>query len=229
MPSILVVEDDASHRRFLEIALTARGFQVTPAGDGRQAREAAETGHHDLVLLDLGLPDIDGVELCRQLHVWPAVPIIIVSADADDERIVAALGVGADDYVVKPVSPEVLVARIGVQLRHAAVAAPVLISDVLGVGDVRLDSTAHAGRRRRLADRAQRRPVHDPADPDAQRRHAGDAPGAGAALGRGSDEPDRNAVRINVSRLRQRLGVGPERPQLLTERRVGYRLVPPGA
>ena len=229
MSSILVVEDDASHRRFLEIALTARGFEVTPAGDGRQARDAVEAGHHDLVLLDLGLPDIDGVELCRQLHVWPAVPIIIVSADADDERIVAALGVGADDYVVKPVSPEVLVARIGVQLRHAAVAAPVLISNVLGVGDVRLDSTAHqvdvAGSPIELNVaqftilRILMRNVGTLVTHQVLAR----------ALGRGSDEPDRNAVRINVSRLRQRLGVGPERPQLLTERRVGYRLVPPGA
>ncbi len=202
---------------------------MVAVGDGRGARCAVETERPDLVLLDLGLPDVDGVELCRHLCAWPASPIIIVSADGDDRRIVAALEVGADDYVVKPVAMDVLAARIGVQLRHAAQVAPLLDDQVLVVGEVALDVAAHevaAG--------------GEPIDLKPQQfailsilmRNVGRLVTHAVlsrALGGGGDEPDLNAVRINVSRLRRSLGEGPGRPLIVSERHVGYRLVPPPA
>ncbi|MGD9704952.1 MAG: response regulator transcription factor [Acidimicrobiia bacterium] len=226
MRTILVVEDDEPHRRALTIALTARGFRVVEAGDGREARLAVEAEPPDLVLLDLGLPDVDGVDLCRHLHSWPGCPIIIVSADANDQRIVDALGVGADDYVVKPVTIEVLMARIGVQLRHAAVVAPLLDDHEVLVGDVRIDVPGHyvevAGEPLEL--QPQQFTILSILMRNAGRLVTHDV--LARALGSGVDQPDLNAVRVNVSRLRRRLGDGPERPEIVSERHVGYRLAP---
>jgi len=227
VPTILVIEVDEQQRRAIEIALTARGFDVSVVGDGRSAREAVETMRPDLVLLDLGLPDIDGIHLCRHLHVWPAAPIIVVSTDDDDARIVAALDGGADDYVVKPCTIDVLVARIRVQLRHASLAAPMLIGQVLSVGDVRLDNVGHevdaGGARLELN-------VQQFTILMILMRNVGTLVTyevVARAVGRGSGAVDRNGIRVNVSRLRRQLGDGPDRPQIITERHVGYRLVSP--
>lgn len=227
MPKILVVEDDEPHRRTLTLALGARGFDVVAAGDGREARAAVEAERPDLILLDLGLPDIDGIDLCRHLHAWPGCPIIIVSADREDDRIIEALGVGADDYTVKPVAIEVLSARIAVQLRHATKLAPLLDETVVRVGDLTVDLDAHEVR---IGDqRVELRPQQF-AILGVLARNAGRLVTHEVllrALGSGSDESARNSVRINVSRLRASLGRGPERPQVVSERHVGYRLVPP--
>jgi two-component system KDP operon response regulator KdpE len=223
VPSILVVEDDAPHRRTLQLGLSARGFDVTAVGDGRAARDAVDSAHHDVVVLDLGLPDIDGIELCRRLHVWPGSPIVVVSGDADDDRIVAALEVGADDYVVKPVTIDILVARIGVQLRHAAATAGLVNGQVLEVGDITVDTGAHEARVGG---------VH--VDLNAQQftiltillRNPGQLV-THEVLARASgygDPSDRNALRVAVSRLRHRLGAGPDRPEIVTEKPIGYRL-----
>jgi two-component system KDP operon response regulator KdpE len=223
VPSILVVEDYAPHRRTLQLGLSARGFEVTAVGDGRAARDAVDSAHHDVVLLDLGLPDIDGIELCRLLHVWPGSPIVVVSGDGNDGRIVAALEVGADDYVVKPVTIDVLVARIGVQLRHATATAGVIKGQVLEAGDVTVDTAAHetciAG---------------VPVELNAQQftiltillRNPGKlVTHEVLARASGYGHPsDRNALRVAVSRLRRRLGDGPDRPEIITEKPVGYRL-----
>ncbi len=229
VPTILVVEDDEPHRRAVTLALTGRGFDVVAVGDGRGARAAVESGRPDLVLLDLGLPDIDGVDLCRHLHAWPGAPIIIVSADAEDQRIIDGLGQGAGDYVVKPVAIEVLLARIAVQLRHAALVAPLLEEQVIHVGDVSIDLTSHevlvAGESVDL--RPQQFAILGVLARNAGRLVTHDV--LVRALGGGTDEPARNAVRINVSRLRTRLGTGPQRPEVVSERHVGYRLVPPSA
>lgn len=228
VPKVLVVDDDEAHRRVVELALTGRGFEVATAGDGRQARAAVEADIPDLILLDLGLPDIDGVDLCKHLHTWPGRPIIIVSADGDDARIVDALSVGADDYAVKPVTIEVLLARIAVQLRHASKLAPLLEETVLTVGDVMIDLSAHEvmidGERVEL--RPQQFAILGVLARNADRLVTHEV--LARALGAGNDEPARNAVRVNISRLRTKLGSGPNRPQLTSERHVGYRLVPPG-
>ena len=180
-----------------------------------------------MVVLDLGLPDVDGLELCHHLHVWPARPIIVVSGDVDDERIVAALRVGADDYVAKPVALDVLAARIDVQLRHAAVSAPLLATAILTVGDVRVDLASHE------ADVAGR-----PLELNAQQftilatlmRNVGKLVSydvLARALGRAADDPDLSVLRSGVSRLRRRLEDGPSGLIIVAERHVGYRLLAP--
>jgi two-component system KDP operon response regulator KdpE len=226
MPTLLMVDDDAAHRRALAIGLGARGYELIEAGDGHTARAAVEARRPDLVLLDLGLPDIDGVDLCRHLHIWPAAPIIVVSADADDRRMLQAFDVGADDYVVKPVVLDVLAARIAVHLRHAEQAAPTLEPVVLSIGDVRLDTAAHevevGGEPLWL--RPQQFTILAMLMRNAGRLVTHDV--LARALGGGVDEPHRNAVRITIHRLRTALGSGPDRPQIVTERHIGYRLVP---
>ena len=228
MPTLLMVDDDPAHRRTLAIALAARGYDLIEAEDGRSARSAVDVRRPDLVLLDLGLPDIDGVELCRHLHLWPAAPIIIVSADADDERMLQAFDVGADDYVVKPVNLDVLAARIAVHLRHADQVAHAVEPSVLTVGDISVDLAAHtvmAGDQE-LTLRPQQFTVLTVLMRNVGRLVTHDL--LARALGNVGDEPPRNAVRISIHRLRTALGSGPDRPQIVTERHVGYRLVEPG-
>lgn len=227
MSTLLVVEDDAAHRRVLRLGLVARGHDIVEAGDGRSAREAVEATRPDLVLLDLGLPDIDGVDLCRHLRVWPNAPIIVVSAEDDDQRMVAAFAEGADDYVVKPVVLDVLAARIAVHLRYASRLAE-STPDTLAVGDVRLDVDAHVveidGQSVDL--RPQQFTMLE-----MLMRHEGRLVThemLQTALARGEDAPERAAIRIGVHRLRTALGDGPARPQVVTERHVGYRLLPRG-
>jgi two-component system KDP operon response regulator KdpE len=226
MPAILLVEDDESHRRALTLGLTARGFDVIEAGGGAEARQAVEARRPDLVLLDLGLPDIDGIDLCRHLHAWPAAPIIVVSGDGDDQRMVAAFEMGADDYVVKPVVMDVLAARVAVHLRHAALAAQALERTVVEVGDVRIDPDAHLVE---IAGEVVSLGPQQFTILSVLMRHAGRLVThevLAKALGGGLGAPDRNTVRIQISRLRRTLGSGDHRPQIVTERHIGYRLLP---
>jgi len=224
--SILLVEDDAAHRRAIEIGLAARGFDVTAVGGGTAAREAVDAARPDVVVLDLGLPDIDGLELCRRLRVWPGAPIVVLSGNGGDDQIVAALDVGADDYVVKPVTIDILVARIGVQLRHAAVAAPLLDRRVIEVGAIRLDP---ASREVEAAGQAIELNAQQFTILAVLMRNAGAVVRhevLARALGGGVAGPDRNALRVAVSRLRQRLGSAPGRARIVTEKQTGYRLQP---
>lgn len=227
MPVLLMVDDDAAHRRTLAIGLAARGYELIEAGDGKGARAAVEARQPDLVLLDLGLPDIDGVELCRHLHIWPAAPIIIVSADADDRRMVQSFEVGADDYVVKPVVIDVLAARIAVHLRRADQIAHAVEPTVLCIGDVRVDLAAHAVQAgaEEILLRPQQFTVLTVLMRNVGRLVTHDV--LARALGSNGEEPHRNAVRISIHRLRAALGEGPDRPQIVTERHIGYRLVAP--
>lgn len=227
MPTLLVVDDDAAHRRTLRIGLGARGYDVIEAGDGREARAAVERQRPDLVLLDLGLPDIDGVDLCRHLRLWPGAPIIVVSAEADDRRMVEAFGEGADDYVVKPVVLDVLAARVAVHLRYAVQLAQVADVEVVTVGGLTLDLTAHAAAMdgQPLDLRPQQFTLLE-----VLMRHAGRLVThemLARALGKGADTADRKAVRIAVHRLRTAIGDGPTSPRIVTEHHVGYRLLAP--
>jgi two-component system KDP operon response regulator KdpE len=112
MTRVLIVDDEPQLLRALRINLTARGYQVVTAADGAQTQRAAADEHPDLVVLDLGLPDIDGAELIRDLRTWTPVPIVVLSGRSDAVDKVEALDAGADDYVTKPFSMEELVARL---------------------------------------------------------------------------------------------------------------------
>jgi len=118
--NVVVVEDDPQIRRFLRTVLPAEGFDVHEAETGERGLVEAATRKPDLVILDLGLPDLDGVEVVRRLREWSTVPVIILSARAHEHVKVAALDAGADDYLTKPFGAGELLARLRVALRHAA-------------------------------------------------------------------------------------------------------------
>ncbi|MGC2048909.1 MAG: two-component system response regulator KdpE [Gallionella sp.] len=121
--TIIVIEDEAQIRRFLRTTLSAEGYRVIEAETGKQGLTEAGTRKPDLVVLDLGLPDMDGVEVVKELRTWSSVPVIILSARAQESDKISALDAGADDYLVKPFGVGELLARMRVALRHVPSAA----------------------------------------------------------------------------------------------------------
>lgn len=119
-PSVLVVEDEPEIRRFLRTSLGAEGYRVVEAETGERGVIGAGTHKPDLAIVDLGLPDLDGVEVIRRIRAWSPMPIIVLSARAREQAKIDALDAGADDYVTKPFGIGELIARIRVALRHAA-------------------------------------------------------------------------------------------------------------
>ena len=119
-PLILVVEDEPQMRKFVRIALESHDYRVVEAATGEEAMRQASAYTPDAVLLDLGLPDMDGLEVTRRLREWSAVPIVIISARGQEDSKVRALDGGADDYITKPFGAAELMARLRVALRHAA-------------------------------------------------------------------------------------------------------------
>jgi two-component system, OmpR family, KDP operon response regulator KdpE len=136
--SILVVDDEPAILRALTSALTARGYAVRQAVTGQSAIDMVAVDPPDAIVLDLRLPDIDGVEVCRRVRTWSTVPIIVLSADGLDQRKVDALDEGANDYVTKPYSTPELLARLRAVLRSSSGRAAV-DDGVLVVGDLRID------------------------------------------------------------------------------------------
>jgi two-component system KDP operon response regulator KdpE len=118
-PLILVIDDEPQIQRFLRVSLSAHGYLLVEAGTGRQGLAMATSQPPDLILLDLGLPDMDGLEVARVIRGWSAVPIIVLSARGLEKDKVAALDLGADDYVTKPFGMQELLARVRVALRHS--------------------------------------------------------------------------------------------------------------
>lgn len=116
---ILLIEDDSQMRRFLRITLTAHGYRLVEAATAQEGLMQAATRNPDVVLLDLGLPDLDGLEVTRRLREWTQTPVIVISAREQEQDKVRALDAGADDYLTKPFSAGELLARIRVALRHA--------------------------------------------------------------------------------------------------------------
>ena len=118
LPAILVVDDEPAIRRLLRNTLSVQDFRVVEAATGSEALEAARRDRPDLVILDLGLPDLDGMEIIRALRAKSQVPIVVLSSRGDEKGKVAALDLGADDYVTKPFGVDELMARIRAALRH---------------------------------------------------------------------------------------------------------------
>jgi two-component system, OmpR family, KDP operon response regulator KdpE len=119
-PTILVVEDEPEIRRFLRTSLGAEGYRVVEAETGERGAIEAGTQKPDLAIVDLGLPDIDGVEVIRRIRAWSPMPIVVLSARAQEQSKVGALDAGADDYITKPFGVGELLARVRVALRHAS-------------------------------------------------------------------------------------------------------------
>jgi two-component system KDP operon response regulator KdpE len=135
---ILVIDDEPQIQRALRTILTARHFQVSLASTGEEGLALAAAELPDLIILDLGLPDIDGIEVCRRLREWTQIPIIILSVRETEREKVFALDRGADDYLTKPFGIEELLARIRVALRHAA-KTPGGKSSIIQAGPITID------------------------------------------------------------------------------------------
>jgi two-component system KDP operon response regulator KdpE len=225
-PLILVVEDEAALRRFLRAALTSHGFRLEEAETGAAALRSLTTHPPDLVILDLGLPDVDGIALTRDIRGWSAVPIVVVSARGREDDKVAALDAGADDYVTKPFGVAELLARIRVALRHARSATALEADDApLAVGPIRIDPDRH---RVTVAEREVR------LTPTEYRLLWLLAKNAGKVLTHrqilrevwGPEHAsDTHYVRVHMAELRKKIEVDPAHPRwLVTEPAVGYRL-----
>jgi len=131
---ILVADDDIAIAKFIQVNLKVRGYEVIAAGDGKNAIEAMESNQVDLMILDIMMPGMDGIEVCRRIREWSQVPIIMLSASGEENNKVRCLEMGADDYLTKPFNLAELLARIQTAFRHhdAAKAAPAAASARLG-------------------------------------------------------------------------------------------------
>ena len=223
-PLVLVVEDEAQMRRFLRAALGANGFRIVEAETAAQALALAPSHNPEMILLDLGLPDGDGLDVTRRLREWSTAPIIVLSARGREEDKVTALDAGADDYLTKPFGTGELLARMRVALRHAANAGPAA-PQVIEAGRIKIDLTA------RLVtldgDEVHLTPTEYKVL-SLLARHAGkvlthrqilrDVWGPGAV-------EQTHYVRVQMAELRKKLERDGARPAvLITEPGVGYRL-----
>jgi two-component system KDP operon response regulator KdpE len=141
-PTILVIDDEQQILRAMRTILGHHNYQIITADSGSEGIALATATLPDVIILDLGLPDMDGVEVCRQLRTWTLIPIIILSARDNDSNKVAALDQGADDYLTKPFSVDELLARVRVALRHHSLAQGSK-STIIQTGDVSIDLANH--------------------------------------------------------------------------------------
>ena len=229
-PTVVIIEDEPQIRRFVRSALEAEGWQVHEADTAKKGLTEAGTRKPDLLVLDLGLPDGDGLDVIRDVRGWSCVPIIVLSARSDELDKIAALDAGADDYLTKPFGTGELLARVRANLRrprNAASDGSALDDDpVFRFGEVEVDRTA------RIARRAGQE-VH--LTPIEYRLLSVLMANSGRVLTHRqllrevwgpSHIEQSHYLRIYMGHLRQKLEVDPTQPQhLLTETAVGYRLV----
>ena len=225
-PLILLIEDEAPIRRFLRASLGTEGYRLVEADTGRQAVKLATQQPPDLVILDLGLPDLDGQEVLRHLREWLHAPIIILSVRDQENEKVAALDNGADDYLTKPFSTGELLARIRVALRHAGRLRADRESSTFKCGELTVDL---AQRRVHINERE----VH--LTPTEYKllttlvRHAGKVLTHRFLLNEvwgPHHSRETHYLRVFMASLRRKIEAEPARPRhLLTEQGIGYRLV----
>lgn len=221
--NILIVDDEPQIRKMLKIFLDASDFKVHESDNGKQAIRLAASIKPDLVMLDLGLPDIDGKEVITAIREWSQLPIVILSVRSDDEEVATALNMGADDYVIKPFNADVLLARINSNLRKAAVrdaGEPELKN-----GDIRMDLVRHEVY---LGDK---KSTFTPKEYELLRYFL---------LNRGkmlthkqilkevwgpAHAEDTQYLRVYISQLREKVEKDPSKPSLIvTEPGIGYRM-----
>jgi two-component system, OmpR family, KDP operon response regulator KdpE len=223
-PAVILIEDDPQIRRFLRTGLQSHGFEIHEAETGKLGLAEAANRKPDLVILDLGLPDVDGVEVVKALREWSAMPVIVLSARATETDKVSALDAGADDYLTKPFGLGELLARMRVALRHAS-GSDRDPGGVFAVANLKVD----LAQRRVLVDGKE---VH--LTPIEYRLLAVLVKYAGKVLthrhllkevwGPGYVERS-HYLRVHMAALRHKLEADPARPRfLLTEAGVGYRL-----
>jgi two-component system KDP operon response regulator KdpE len=224
-PLILVIEDDPQIRRFLRATLTDHGYAYLAAAGGQEGLKQVALQHPDLIILDLGLPDLDGVEVIHQLRAWASTPIIVLSVRDQEKDKVDALDAGADDYLTKPFGTAELLARLRTALRHARQATQGTNEPIFTCGDLRVD-LAH---RQVFVHETE---VH--LTPIEYKlllvliQHAGKVV-TGRQLLQQAWGPayvdEMHYLRVYMGQLRRKLESDPTRPRyLITEPGVGYRL-----
>jgi two-component system KDP operon response regulator KdpE len=225
-PRILVVDDEQQIQRFLRPSLTAAGYDVVAAATGAEALRLAAQAAPEAVLLDLGLPDIDGKDIIAQLRTWSDVPVIVLSARDREAEKIAALDLGANDYVGKPFGIGELLARLRAVLRQRSTGPAT--SPRLALGDLTLDIDAHKAARAGQALRL------TPKEFDLLAlfmRHPGRVLTHRQILGTvwgPAHHADTQYLRVFVGQLRQKIETDPAAPRIiLTEPGVGYRIVDP--
>ena len=224
-PLLLVVEDDATVRNLICTALKANDYRYLTAPNGEAALNHAAAGQPDIVLLDLGLPDLDGVEVIRRIRSWSLMPIIVISARSEDADKIAALDAGADDYLTKPFSVAELLARLRVTQRRLAALESKSGESVFRNGSLTIDYGAGCayldGSPLKLT-------------PTEYRLLCLLARDAGKVLTHtyltekiwgSSWESDMASLRVHMATLRRKLEKDPENPYIQTHIGIGYRMI----
>ncbi len=223
---ILIVEDEVEIRRFVRMSLAAEGFEVVEADGVQRGLIEAGTRRPDLLVLDLGLPDGDGIDLIKDLRAWSDMPVLVLSARTTEDDKISALDAGADDYLVKPFGARELLARVRAQLRRRS-RTGADGNAAIEFGDVKIDlvhrSVEKAGQPVHLTPIQYRLLVHLAGYPNCVRTHR-QLLHAVWGSSHGEDTP---YLRVYMGQLRKKVESDPSQPQhLLTEAGVGYRFVP---
>jgi len=219
---VLVVDDEAPIRRFLRAALTAHGYEVLEARNGQEALSALTAQRPDLLILDLGLPDMEGLEVTRRLREWSNIPIIILSVREGEADKVATLDAGADDYLTKPFGVGELLARLRAAMRRTA---PTADEPAFTIGELKVDLASRivtvAGQEAQLTP-TEYGLLH------ALVTHVGKVMTHRQLLRQvwgAAYEEETHILRVNISNLRRKIEADPTRPRYIrTEPGVGYRL-----
>jgi two-component system, OmpR family, KDP operon response regulator KdpE len=219
---VLIVDDEAAIRRFLHLTLAAQSYVIFEAASGQEALEAAMSKKPDIIVLDLGLPDMDGIEVIRAIREWSRMPVIVLSVRGAENDKIAALDAGADDYLTKPFSAGELLARLRAALRHNLQETG---EPVITVGELSLDLP------RRLVMVAGQEVQLTPTEYDLLRLlaiHSGKFITQRQLLkevwGPGYEQ-EYHILHVNISNLRHKIEPDPMRPRyIITEPGVGYRL-----
>jgi two-component system KDP operon response regulator KdpE len=224
-PHILVIDDEPQILRAIRTILTEKQFRVTTASRGEEGLALAAANEPDLVILDLGLPDLDGVEVCQRLREWTQCPIIILSVRDSERDKVSALDMGADDYLTKPFSIEELLARVRVALRHSARMQSTQ-SKVVKAGPITIDLAFHIVKREeeevKLTGREYKLLAYLASNHGRVLTHQSILTHVW-----GPEDADHTEyLRVYMRQLRKKLELDPERPQyILTEPGIGYRFI----
>ena len=224
-PHVLVIDDEPQILRAMRTILTAKHFRVTTASRGEEGLALAAAQPPDLIILDLSLPDLDGIEVCSSIRAWSQVPIIVLSVRDAEKDKVAALDRGADDYLTKPFGIEELLARVRVALRHSAQASGSR-QVVVRAGDLEIDLSSHLVRKGseevKLTGTEYKLLAHLASNAGRVLTHRGIL----LAVWGPADSDHVEYLRVYMRQLRKKLEDNPDEPQyLLTEPGLGYRFI----
>lgn len=226
-PLVLIIEDEAVICNFISAVLTSNNYQVVTAKNAKEGLALFTSHDPDVVLLDLGLPDIDGIEILKQIREWSKTPIIVVSARGNEREKVIALDFGADDYIVKPFGTSELLARIRTAIRHSpkVIGGEGLINDKITIGELEIDYI------KRIVSLAGKK-VH--LTPVEYKILVLLSKNAGKVLTHdyimrevwGLYGNDSHTLRVNMANIRRKIETNPGTPRyILTEMGVGYRMI----